>query len=71
MLRILAIVIFLITLVIVPVRAQEPTGDLIIALPNDPTSLYGPNGADVTAGNAARPLYDTLLRVDPEGRRSR
>lgn len=67
MLRILTLVVFAISIFIIPVQAQEPTGDLIIALPNDPTSLYGPNGADVTAGNAARPLYDTLMRVDPEG----
>lgn len=67
MLRVVAFLVFVIILLIVPVQAQEPVGDLIVALPNDPTSLYGPNGADVTAGNAARPLYDTLLRVDPNG----
>jgi len=65
--RIVILLVFVISLFAIPVQAQQPTGDLIIALPNDPTSLYGPNGADVTAGNAARPLYDTLIRVDAAG----
>lgn len=49
-------------------QAQDgPTGELVIALPNDATSLYEPNGADITAGNAARPLYDALLSIDETG----
>jgi peptide/nickel transport system substrate-binding protein len=67
MIRIVILLVFVISLFVVPVQAQQPIGDLIVALPNAPTSLYGPNGADVTAGNAARPLYDTLMRVDPTG----
>lgn len=41
-----------------------PTGALVVALPNDPTSLYGPRGADITAGNASRPLFNSLVRRD-------
>jgi peptide/nickel transport system substrate-binding protein len=49
-------------------QAQDgPSGELVIALPNDTTSLYGPNGADITAGNSSRPLYDTLLFLDENG----
>ena len=65
--RIVILLVFVISLFAIPVQAQEPTGDLIIALPNDPTSLYGPNGADVTAGNAARPMYDYLIVLNAEG----
>lgn len=47
------------------VSAQDgPSGELVVALPNDPTSLYDPRGADITAGNAARPLYDQLITID-------
>lgn len=50
------------------VAAQDgPSGEIVIALANDPTSLYGPRGADVTAGNALRPLYDTLLFLADDG----
>ena len=44
---------------VAPTFAQENI--LIVALPNDPTSLYGPNMSDRTADNAGSPLYDTLI----------
>ncbi len=50
------------------VFAQDgPSGTLTIALPNDPTSLYLPRGADVTARNAALPIYDSLVFIDNDG----
>jgi hypothetical protein len=49
----------------VPSIAQgSPSGTLVVALPNDPTSLFPPRGADITAGNAARPLYNSLVRLN-------
>lgn len=55
-------------LVAVAVQAQDaPSGDLIVVLPNDPTSLYWPNASDRTAGNAARPMYDFLVVITPQG----
>lgn len=47
--------------------AQESGGDIVIALPNDPTSLYLPRAADRTAGNASWPLYDSLVFMTVEG----
>lgn len=67
MLRKIAVLTLFILMTILPAQAQAPSGELIVALPNDPTSLYFPNGADVTAGNAARPMYDFLMVVSPEG----
>ena len=32
----------------------QPSGELVIALPNDPTSLYIANASDVTAISATR-----------------
>lgn len=50
------------------VQAQdEPSGEIIIALPSDPTSLYLPRAADRTAGNASWPLYDSLLFLTVDG----
>jgi peptide/nickel transport system substrate-binding protein len=51
------------------VQAQDdgPSGELVIALPNDPTSLYIANAADITATNATRPLYDSLVWIDDAG----
>lgn len=65
-------VLFLLTMlllvVVAGVSAQDaPSGTLTIALPNDPTSLYLPLGADVTARNAALPLYDSLVFIDNDG----
>jgi peptide/nickel transport system substrate-binding protein len=55
-------------LMLIPTLAQDaPSGELIIALPNDPTSLYGPRGADITAGNASSPLYDALVAINLAG----
>lgn len=62
----LLIVFSLFTVLVVGVQAQDET-ELVIALPNDVTSLYGPNGADITAGNASSPLYDSLLFITDEG----
>ena len=45
----------------------QPDGELTIALPNDPTSLYIANASDVTAISATRPLYDSLLWYGPDG----
>lgn len=51
----------------VVVAQDGPSGELVISLSNDPTSLYGPRGADITAGNASEPLYDSLLFLTDEG----
>lgn len=67
LLRVTVILSVILTLVIATQAQDAPTGELVIALPNDATSLYGPNGADITAGNAARPLYDTLLFINEAG----
>jgi peptide/nickel transport system substrate-binding protein len=54
-------------LALIPALAQSrPSGELIVALPNDPTSLFPPRGADITAGNATNPLYDTLVTYDED-----
>ena len=45
----------------------QPSGELVIALPNDPTSLYIANASDVTAISATRQLYDGLVWLDSEG----
>ncbi|MBC8098239.1 MAG: ABC transporter substrate-binding protein [Armatimonadetes bacterium] len=49
-----------------PLQAQDaaPSGELVIALANDPTSLFVPRAADPTANNAAHPLYDSLISLD-------
>jgi peptide/nickel transport system substrate-binding protein len=66
MLRKLLIIIGIALLAVLPVQAQDaPT--LVISLANDPTSLFPPRGADITAGNAAAPLYDTLVTYDIDG----
>ena len=46
---------------------SQPSGELVIALPNDPTSLYIANASDVTAISATRQLYDGLVWLDSEG----
>jgi peptide/nickel transport system substrate-binding protein len=43
------------------VHANAPTGELTVALANDPTSLYLPRAADSAAYNASLPLYDALV----------
>lgn len=45
----------------------QPSGELVVALPNDPTSLFMPRGADITAGNAGWSLYNGLLWLNDEG----
>jgi len=61
------LMILLLTAVSGVLAQDEPSGTLTIALPNDPTSLYLPRGADVTARNAALPLYDSLVFIDNDG----
>ncbi|MCE2489865.1 MAG: ABC transporter substrate-binding protein [Anaerolineae bacterium] len=62
---------FLPTLVILLVSAgtihAQPSGELVIALPNDPTAMYIGNASDVTAISATRPLYDGLVRYGADG----
>lgn len=49
------------------VSFAQPSGEIIIALTNDPTSLYLPRGADRTAGNASWPLYNGLVTLNDDG----
>lgn len=65
----LAIVLSLLTIAVFSTigSAQEAGGDIVIALPNDPTSLYLPRAADRTAGNASWPLYDSLVFLTVDG----
>lgn len=59
---------FVLLLLAIGVQAQDdPSGALVIALSNDPTSLYEPNTADSAARNAARPLYDSLVSLNENG----
>lgn len=46
---------------------DQPRGEIVIALPSDPTSLYLPRAADRTAGNASWPLYDSLVFLTVDG----
>ncbi len=55
---------FAMSLVVLSAQDSAPSGDLVVALPNDPTSLFPPRGADITASNAARPLYNSLVNID-------
>lgn len=64
MVRKLLLVLLLIVLAVLPISAQDAASELIVALPNDPTSLFPPRGADITAGNAASPLYNSLLSMN-------
>lgn len=60
----LFLLLLLLILTVVPLQAQDgPSGELTIALPNEPTSLYMPRAADRTASNASWPLYDSLVWV--------
>ena len=45
----------------------QPSGELVIALPNDPTAMYIGNASDVTAISATRPLYDGLVVYGADG----
>ncbi len=45
----------------------QPSGELVIALPNDPNSLYIANAADVRSSSVTRQLYDGLVWLDSEG----
>ncbi|MDD9955948.1 MAG: ABC transporter substrate-binding protein [Anaerolineaceae bacterium] len=49
-----------------PVSGQ-PSGELVIALPNDPTGIFIANASDVTAISATRPLYDGLVVYGADG----
>ncbi|MEM6528294.1 MAG: ABC transporter substrate-binding protein [Chloroflexota bacterium] len=62
----LFLLIFLLLTAVTGAVAQNAS-TLTISLPNDPTSLYLPRGADITARNAALPLYDSLVFIDNEG----
>ena len=65
MVRKIIFLVVLLVLVVVPTQAQDaPSGTLTIALPNEPTSLYLPRGADRTAGNASWPMYDSLVYLN-------
>jgi peptide/nickel transport system substrate-binding protein len=68
MLRKLCLVLILCLLIAGTLSAQDavPQGELVIALPNDPTSLFPPRGADITAGNASSPLYNSVVRLTYE-----
>ncbi len=59
------VICFVLLLTVVSANAQSaaPSGELVIALPNDPTSLFPPRAADVTASNAARSLFNSLVRL--------
>lgn len=53
-----------------PVLAQEsaePSGELVVSLSSDPTSLFMPRTADRTASNTAWSLYDSLVWINNEG----
>ncbi|WP_158539593.1 ABC transporter substrate-binding protein [Meiothermus sp. QL-1] len=50
------------------VLAQGPSGQLTVALANDPKSLFMPRAADRTASNVAAQIYNTLVAVDDQGR---
>ena len=52
---------------VVSVVWAQPSGELVIALPNDPTGIYIANASDVTAISATRPLYDGLVRYGADG----
>ncbi len=57
-----------VVLATVNAQAQDtPSGELVVALPSDPTSLYLPRAADRTAGNAAWSLYNSLLFMTDDG----
>ena len=47
--------------------ATEPSGELVVALSSDPTSLFMPRTADRTAANTAWSLYDSLVWINEEG----
>ena len=65
---ILLIILAVVILASVAVHGQDgPSGEITIALPSDPTSLYLPRAADRTAGNASWPLYDSLLFLTVDG----
>lgn len=68
MLRKMIFAVLLIALAVIPAFAQgdAPSGELVVALPNDPTSLFPPRGADITARNAAFPLYNSLVALTPD-----
>lgn len=57
----------LVTFTVAPVAQAQPSGELVIALPNDPTAIYIANASDVTAISATRPLYDALVNYGPDG----
>jgi len=65
----MSIVVLLVAGALLPVFAQDnaPSGELVIALPNDPTSLYMPRTADRTSSNASWPMYDSLIFMDDNG----
>jgi peptide/nickel transport system substrate-binding protein len=47
--------------------APRPSGQLTIALPNDPRSLFVPRAPDRTAHNVAWQMYNSLVWVNDQG----
>ena len=51
-----AILVLMLLIGPVALTQGQPSGELVIALPNDPTGIYIANASDVTAISATRPL---------------
>ena len=52
-----------------PAMAQDsaaPSGELVVSLSSDPTSLFMPRTADRTASNTAWSLYNSLVWIDDD-----
>ncbi|MEX2534443.1 MAG: ABC transporter substrate-binding protein [Trueperaceae bacterium] len=47
-------------------ESTEPSGELVVSLSSDPTSLFMPRTADRTASNTAWSLYDSLVWIDED-----
>lgn len=59
-----ALVLF--ALLAAPLSAQEASGELVVSLSSDPTSLFMPRTADRTASNTAWSLYNSLVWIDDD-----
>ncbi|MCS7069115.1 MAG: ABC transporter substrate-binding protein [Meiothermus sp.] len=59
--------VLLLTLLWAWALAQSPSGQLTVALANDPKSLFMPRAADRTASNVAVQIYNTLVAVNDQG----
>ncbi|MEX2540808.1 MAG: ABC transporter substrate-binding protein [Trueperaceae bacterium] len=49
-----------------PLSAQEASGELVVSLSSDPTSLFMPRTADRTAANTAWSLYNSLVWINDD-----